>query len=166
MPRRGARCGARSRMRAALRVDVVGQRHARCSGPKLCGSNSPSVKRAAHRVRIADDDRQVVARELAQLLAAAAARRRQLRPDADHRGGDDARAARRHQRRQRAGFGAQALRIGRVLDVAAGVHAPLFVEQRGADLKARVRGVGTLAHLPRGCQQGLEVDRGHQRSFT
>jgi hypothetical protein len=38
------------------------------------------------------------------------------------------------------GLGALALRVGRVLDIAAGVDAALLVQQRGADLANRSTG--------------------------
>jgi hypothetical protein len=79
-----------------------------------------------------------------------------LRRLGHHHRGQDAPPAGQHQRCQRARLGAQALRVRSVLDVAAGMHAPALVEQRGADGKARVRRVGMLARGAGGGQKALQ----------
>ena len=54
------------------------------------------------------------------------------------------------------------LRIGGVLDVAAGVDAALLVEHRGADREARIRRVGHRPHAARGVDQGLVHGGAHR----
>jgi hypothetical protein len=117
-------------------VGELMRRSFRWSGPKLAGSSWPSVNRCAQAAGVGHQHRQLVVAELAQLLPAAAAGRDRLagrrRPPAPR----CSRApAGQHHRRQRPGLGAHALRVGRVLDVAAGVDAALLVEQRGADME-------------------------------
>jgi hypothetical protein len=91
-------------------------------------------------------DGAVVGGKLAQLLAAAAAGRDGLVGHRAHGHCQHAPAACGHHHGQGRGFGAPALRVGGVLDIAAGVDAALFVQHRRAHGKVRVRRVGLGAH--------------------
>ena len=75
-------------------------------------------------------DRHVVGGELAQMLAAAAARRDQRFAFAHHHRLDDAPLAVRHHHGDRRDLGAGALRIGRILHIAARIE--LAVARRAA----------------------------------
>ena len=68
-------------------------------------------------------DRHVAPRELGEALPAAAAGRTGLDPAADHQRLDDPGLARGHHVADGGGFGALALRVGGVLDVAADIDA-------------------------------------------
>jgi hypothetical protein len=103
----------------------------------------------AQRVQIDDPDRAVVGREFAQLLPAAAAGRDRVVGHATHHHRLHATPPGGHHDGQCRCLGAPALRVGRVLDVAAGVDAALFVEHRRAHGEARVGRVGVLAHRAR-----------------
>ena len=85
------------------------------------------------------------AAEFAQFLAAAAAGRHQPIARAHDRRFDDPPSAGQDHRGDRAGLGAGALRIGGVLDIAAGMDAPMLVLHRRADQKARIGRVGLRA---------------------
>jgi hypothetical protein len=77
---------------------------------------------------------------------------------------DDLALARRHHHADGARLGALALRVGRVLDVAAGVDSARRAAQRRADRKARV---GHVRLGARGAGGGEEVVHGGaHRSFT
>jgi len=92
--------------------------------------------------------------EFANALAAAAAWRAQVLAVADDDDVDDAPLAGQRHRGDRAGLGARALRIGGVLDVAAGVDRAARSADRRADEKVRVRRVSAFARrLGRGEQR-------------
>ena len=102
----------------------------RCSGPNECGSNSSSVKLARTPSRPGDMDRRRRVGEFADALAAAAAGRAEPFAVADDENFRDAPPPGERHRRDRAGFRAGALRIGGVLDVAAGEN--LALRRRGS----------------------------------
>ena len=102
--------------------------------------------------------------ELADALPAAAAGRAQGLAIADDEDfGDPPLAGERH-RRDRAGFGAGPLRIGGVLDVAAGKDRAAFRAQRRADTEMRIGRIGVGLRGFRRCEQfvqrglGVSVD--------
>ena len=130
------------------------KRHAgKCSGPNDCGSSSPSVNVAPHALRPGDMDRRCSVGEFADALAAAAAGRAERLAVADDQDLGDAPLAGERHRGDRAGLGAGALRIGGVLDIAAGIDRAAFGAQRGADVKARIGRIGVgLRRLGRGEQ--------------
>jgi hypothetical protein len=69
---------------------------------------------------------------------------------------------RRYHRADRAGLGAVALRVGRVLDVATDVHLPPVINQGGTDLEAGIRAIGVLTN-GKGCVDEFLV--AHALSF-
>ena len=85
-----------------------------------------------------EDHRGVGRRELGELLAAAAAGGDDLGAVGEHQHLGDARLPGGDHGGDRAGLGAGALRIGDVLDVAAGEDAAVRAADRGADLEARI----------------------------
>jgi hypothetical protein len=101
----------------------------------------------------AEMDRQIVGRELAQLLAAAAAGRDDFGSRPDDHAFEDALAASRDHGRDGAGFGASALRIGRVLDIAAAMDGTVVGAQRGADMELRIGRMSTQHHALREVEQ-------------
>ena len=135
----------------------------RWPGPNECGSSSSSAKLARTPSRPATWMR----------VAASANSRMRWRqpPHGVHRSSPSPTttisailplAGERH-RGDRAGLGARALRIGGVLDVAAGVDRAARRADRRADEKARVRRVGALTRRLGGGEQRLEAV---QRSLT
>ena len=122
-------------------------------------------------MQIGDEHRHLVSGELAQLLAAATTRRDGLRCVADHGHREYLSAARHHHVHQGGRFGAQALWVGRVLDIAAGVDAAGVVEHGGADGEVRVRRISAQARGACGIDQCVQLNFVHgvihvQRSFT
>ena len=73
---------------------------------------------------------------------------------------EDALAASRDHGRDGAGFGASALRIGRVLDIAAAMDGTVVGAQRGADMELRIGRMSTQHHALRKLEQIV-----HQCSF-
>ena len=93
--------------------------------------------------------------EFADALAAAAAGRAKRLAVADDADFGDAPLARQRHGGDRARLGADALGIGGVLDIAAGIDRAAGRAQRGADLEARIGRVGVrLRGLGRGEQLG------------
>ncbi|MBL8289148.1 MAG: hypothetical protein JNL85_14300 [Rubrivivax sp.] len=105
-------------------------------------------------------DRAFGGRELGDLLPAAAAGRHQQRRCGGHRDRAHALAAGQHHRRQRRSLGAQAFGVGRVLDVAPGMHAAAFVEHRGADEELRVRRMRARPRRAGGGEERVFLGRG------
>lgn len=107
----------------------------------------------------AHQDGDGVGGEFADLLAAAAARRAQLVAAAGHRDLGDAPLAGHDQGHDGRGLGADALRVGGVLHVAAAVDRPALAPHRGADVEPRVGGVGGRPRGDGGGDDGVGVHR-------
>ena len=88
-------------------------------------------------------------------LSASAARCAGARPVAAARYGnrDDAFAAGRDHRCDRARFGTTALRVRSILDIAANVNVAIFVNDRRANVKVRVRAVRLFSDFTRGVEE-------------
>ena len=131
----------------------------RNSGPNDSGRSSSSV---AVRRSPPAEQRWIVAverHELAQPLAAAAARDADLGRVGDHRRLEHAGAAGGHEHADRRRLRALPLRVGRVLDVGAGVDRPVLGAQRGADVEPRVRSMGAAHRLARGRHQRVGAEQ-------
>ena len=147
MPSRGARAAMRSLMRAGTPVR------------RSTAAASSSVVVRALAARRAEVDRAVERHELAQPLAAAAARDADRVRVGDHRRLEHARAPGRDEHADRRRLRALALRVGRVLDVGAGVDRAVLGAQRGADVEARVRRVRAAHRLARGGDQRVGAEQ-------
>ena len=95
--------------------------------------------------------------EFADALTAAAAGRAQAFAIADDKHFGDAAPAAGDHRADRPRFSAGALRIGGVLDVAAGENRPRFVPQRRADAKMRIGRIGPRPRRARCVEQGFNA---------
>ena len=101
---------------------------------------------------------QTLCGELADFLPATAAGRHQRVAAADHAQLGDPSLARADHRRERRGFGAPALWIGGVLDVAAAVNATARAADRGADREPRVGGIEQCrVHAQRSLTKGTPI---------
>ena len=117
---------------------------------RICGDDAVGVDRV---------DRRLIGGEFAETLAAGATGGCGSNRVGDDERLDDFRFARRHAGADGDGFRAQALRIGGVLDIAAGIDPARSAAYGRADRKARI---GRVRMRARGPGRGEEVvRRGH-----
>ena len=123
-------------------------------GPNDSGSSSPSVTVRRRPSGLTEIHRRLRSGKLAQALAAAAAGADRLRPVGDHQDRRDRLLAGRDHDADGRRLGALPLRIGGVLDIAAGIEPAALAREAGAHGEARIgrmgigaRGVGGRQHV-------------------
>ena len=110
--------------------------------PERLGQQFAEREARAHALGSGDMDGRARAGEFANPLPATAAGRAEPVAVADDENFSDASFARQRHGADRARFRARALRVGGVLDVAAGIDRATRRAYRGADMEARIWGVG------------------------
>lgn len=118
--------------------------------PERVGQQFAEREARAHALGSGDMDGRARVGEFANPLPATAAGRAEPVAVADDENFRDATFARQRHGADRARFRARALRVGGVLDVAAGIDRAARRAYRGADMEARIWGVG-LALRRSGC---------------
>jgi hypothetical protein len=123
-----------------------------------------------HNRIIRNPDRHIIRSKLTQALPAATARRHRISSHPAHSNSQDTAPPGQDQMGNRGRLSALALRISRILDIAARVQAPMLIQQRRAHQKLGIRRIGPLSRSASRLHQGvhhLVINSSHdQRSFT